>query len=1341
MSRSRIGPQWAFVVAAVSVLLCGRVTAVEAVELKASSTYAARKDAQGRATYIVRLRQAPLALYAGEDSRFPMPERDGRGRLRSDAPQAKSYLKHLQETQLQAVQSLQSVVGRVLPVRMQFTHAINGLALDLTEDEAARMRELPEVAAIEVSVDHEIDTDVGPLHIGAHTLWDGSNALAGQTRGEGVVVGIVDSGINFSSPSFAQVEPASGYAHVNPLGSGNALGTCAPGAVDAGRCNDKLIGAYDFVYTAVCDPANPTTDPCRTGGTILEETSAVDNNGHGTHTAGTAAGNAHAANYLGGSVSISGVAPRANIIAYDACYTNVADGRGLCPTVSTLASVEQAVADGLVDVINYSIGGGSLPWTDSVSQAFLSASNAGIFVAASAGNSGPGPNTMGHHEPWTTSVAALTHSRGTYVFNMQVNDSAAVLAPANYNVLPRSEGATYAGQAAAPGLQLKLSPALQAAATTGAVSTDLCNSAMGTIPAGHFTGTIALVRRGTCGFGEKAANAAALGATGLVIFNNGGTTDSNGFPNVSLTPTVGIPVWTASTANGDAMFAYIKGNAATTRAAILGLATTAALPATDSVASFSSRGPNPFNLLKPDIGAPGVNILAPYAGAANSYNIISGTSMASPHVAGSAALIRALRPSWTPMEVKSALMMVSRTTGVTKENGTTPADAFDRGAGRVDLTRAAKVGLVLNETGARFSAANPATGGDTSQLNLASFQHAACVGICSFTRTVQAARTGAMTYNLSVSGVAGATVSPASFTINSSGTRSFTLSIDGSGLSTTAYSFGEVTLTPTDAGWETLRMPIAVRGAPPEINLVQSSLNASVIAGDTATVDLTVQNLGNNGLTYTARTSGSAPVVAVDQPYEFSGTGFRSSLYTDTPSTSQYASDDFVVGAAGMTMHRVEAQGFNVAGSLAASASALSVFVFPDNGGQPSGDPSQNPGAAIYSFQTTTTGPGVSVLNNTINIDLVAAGQNWPLGPGTYWLVVRAHLTFANRWVWYANTTAYGQTAQAIAVGATPPGNVWGPLTSGFQSLAMRIDRTAGCGAPWITGISNQSGNLGASTSVNVQLTLDSAGLSPGVYQTYVCVDSNDSDEALTPIPVNFTVNGIPTPPTLANPAATPNTVPVGGGTVLTVQAEPGTFPPSTGMSVRADLSSIGGSASQTLFDDGTNGDQTSGDGVFSVGAVVAVGTAIGAKTLPVTVTDDQMRSSSSSIALTVEATGGISAVGASDPDFVLAGGASALLTVSVTPGTGPISSGITVEANLLAIGGAPTQAFVDDGTGGDVTAGDNVFSYLATIPAGVPAGDYSFSAIARDAQLRSTSAEIPLSVRTVSLFADGFED
>src|SRR5690606_32365447 len=286
-------------------------------------------------------------------------------------------------------------------------------------------------------------------------------------------------------------------------GAGTFLGTCAAGQVDEGRCNDKLIGGYDFVCGA---PGNTCSNPA-----FREEPGFGDSNGHGSHTASTAGGNRRDVEFGGHDLRISGVAPRANIIAFDICYTNIATGQGLCPNVSAVAAVNQAIADGLVDVINYSIGGGASPWSEAVSLAFLNAVDAGIYVAASAGNSGPGPNTMGHLEPWVSSTAASQHGRGDFLTVLEVTGPQPVPEPPGPVITnPGSNGV--AQDTAIPGT----SPLVVSAGIDSAADGCLPNP----YPADSLDGAIVVIRRGTCPFSEKVANATAAGAVAVVIANN-----------------------------------------------------------------------------------------------------------------------------------------------------------------------------------------------------------------------------------------------------------------------------------------------------------------------------------------------------------------------------------------------------------------------------------------------------------------------------------------------------------------------------------------------------------------------------------------------------------------------------------------------------------------------------------------------------------------------------------------------------------------------------------------------------------------------------------------------------
>jgi hypothetical protein len=217
------------------------------------------------------------------------------------------------------------------------------------------------------------------------------------------------------------------------------------------------------------------------------------------------------------------------------------------------------------------------------------------------------------------------------------------------------------------------------------------------------------------------------------------------------------------------------------------------------------------------------------------------------------------------------------------------------------------------------------------------------------------------------------------------------------------------------------------------------------------------------------------------------------------------------------------------------------------------------------------------------------------------------------------------------------------------------------------------------------------------------------------------------TPPTGVG-SANPSAVAPGGTTLLTVAVTPGTNPTSTGLSVSGDLSSIGGSATQTFYDDGTHGDAVAGDGIFSFQATVSSTAAGGATSLPFTVTDAQGRSGSGAITLNVTAPTNPTGSGSANPAAVLPGAAT-LLTVAVTPGANPTSTGLTVTADLSSIGGSATQTFYDDGTHGDAVAGDGVFSFQATVSSGTAPGVESLPFTISDAQGRSSSGSITLTV------------
>lgn len=1021
--------------------------------------------------YIIVYREDPLSSYKGNLKGFPAPERlkSGAGRLAVHGARARDYVRYLEGAQASHEAKIRTLIGRSPKVERRMQHALNASIAEMSASEAQRVRKLPEVAFVEEYREYLQETDTGPALIGAPALW---NATPSRFRGEGIVIGIIDSGINFGSPSFA-AQDESGYNHVNPLGAGVHLGTCAGGAVDAGRCNDKLIGGYDFVCAA---PGNT----CGVAG-IREEPGFGDTNGHGSHTASTAAGNTRTALFKGTSVRISGVAPRANIIAYDVCYTNTTTGQGLCPNTSSVAAVNQAIADGVVDVINFSIGGGASPWSEAVSLAFLNATDAGIYVATSAGNSGPVANSMGHLEPWTGSTAAAQHGRGDFAFLLQVTGPGAVPTPLRTVVLNEGSGGAALVAALPATTPLRISTGINGA-------DDGCAA----YAAGSFTGAIAVVRRGTCSFAIKANNAAAAGAIAIIIANNAAGALTPSMPGAP------IPGFAMTQADGNAVrdFALANGNAATGGIGY----PPAALPNTaDVLGAFSSRGPaGSLDLVKPDVTAPGVRVLAVVAGTTltgseNAVDLLNGTSMASPHHAGAAGLLRQAKPTWTVPEIKSALMMTAEQE-VFKEDSVTPADAFAMGAGRVQVDRALRAGLVMNETRANFLAADPANAGDVSALNLPSMGKAKCPDSCTFTRVFRNVLTTRQSWTAKVQGLT-ALVSPSLFTLNPGESKVVKVTISSGSLPRNgSWNFGKLVIT-AQGGNTTqpiLRLPIAVSVPPPVIVLNPDDIAISLASGSSGLVNLTVGNSGGSRLDYQVDNIGAGVRTVIDAPAGAVTSGFRSTFYTD-PATAglpaQFSSDDFTLTEPA-SISRLFAEGFVSSGQpLATTATSLTWSIYRDAGGNPEGNPQSSPGLAVWSYTALPTSPGVAVQGANITLNLAAAAQTVNLNPGRYWLVVNARTSFANRWVWYASATG-DNVFRSISPGTAGTG----PWTAGtgFAGLSFNTQAAFACGATWIGASTVPSGQVAAGASRAMQVQINAAGLPAGQRVGYLCVASND---------------------------------------------------------------------------------------------------------------------------------------------------------------------------------------------------------------------------------------------------------
>lgn len=646
-------------------------------------------DAQGRYRYIIGFNDGGI-LERGADV-------SSANRLDTRAPEFQRAMAEIQQFQANRVADINSVLNRDVAVSHHFVITRNGIAARLTPQEARRVAQMPDIKSIERERLYSLDTFRSGEFIGATTVWDGSNTPDGtQYRGEGIIVGVLDSGSNLDHPSFA-----------NDMSCGHGMGGTP----------DKLISAVDCATT---DPGGRCNGP-----------EPNDTNGHGSHTASTAAGNlidntaTPSPNLPTNFPEMAGVAPCAHIRSYKVC-----PGQS-CPTADLLGGFETILQDGDTDVMNYSISGGSNPWADFDSLK-LDLVAAGTFVAASAGNTSQNtPDPVGqvnHRGPWVMSVAASTQD--------VVTGKPVSLAEGPQNAV----GIEGTG----PAMTQDFVGPLRYAGDFLPGNFEGCDA----WPVGTFNGEAALISRGACNFSTKVDNAVAAGATFVIVFNNvgGGPIVMGGLESTT------VPAVMVSNEDGLDMVSTLNGTIGTVT--VESESQSLIVPAAgDVLASFSFRGPTPApleNLQKPNITAPGVNIFAALADGTE-YGFLGGTSMSSPHVAGAAALVRQAHPDWSPMETKSALQMTASKSGL-KDDGATPWDWDDVGSGRVDLTGAARAGLVLDETTQNFLDANPAGGGDVRTLNLPSIRDVTCDPQCTWTRTVRAGQDFSTAWTVSAQG-------------------------------------------------------------------------------------------------------------------------------------------------------------------------------------------------------------------------------------------------------------------------------------------------------------------------------------------------------------------------------------------------------------------------------------------------------------------------------------------------------------------------------------------------------------------------------------------------------------
>lgn len=672
-------------------------------------------------TYIVELVDPPAATYAGGVSGLAATRPVAGSKIDVAAPNVRAYLNYLSIRRSAELARL----GGSLPVLHTYGVTFNGFSAKLTDAQAQALKTSVGVRTVTRSERVRADTTTTPTFLGLTPggLWSQLDAAARNVKGEDIIIGVLDTGVWPEVASFGDKVDALGkpvayhQAGTEVYGTVPAKwkGACVTGeGFTSAMCNKKLIGAryYGDAWFANAEAS---------GGVYslnsLEYRSPRDGGGHGSHTASTAGGNAGVAASIDGIAAgvASGIAPRARIAAYKVLWT--ANDTDLGPplshdggeTADILKAIDDAVADG-VDVINYSISGTQTNQADSVEIAFLNATAAGVFVAASAGNSGPG-NQVAHISPWLLTVAASTHDRFTVAALTLGAPSGSSFSGPSYQSAGLPSTSVIRSIDAGKIEYSTLTQAKKSALERCSLPADAGANYVGLDPS-KVAGKVVICYRGGNVLINKAAEVKAAGGVGMILQNVpaiGGTIASS---NTTILQPYVIPTIHLTNDTYAAIDAYVvsQGNAATVSFAGAIAQPNVVAPV---MADFSSRGPNKFNanVLKPDITGPGVDVVAAYydhsltqaqrdatvAGTftpGSNFASLQGTSMSSPHLAGIAALLKQQHPSWSPAAIKSAMM--TSTTGVKLANGSSDGDRWGYGAGHVNPNAATSAPLVYD---------------------------------------------------------------------------------------------------------------------------------------------------------------------------------------------------------------------------------------------------------------------------------------------------------------------------------------------------------------------------------------------------------------------------------------------------------------------------------------------------------------------------------------------------------------------------------------------------------------------------------------------------------------------
>lgn len=652
--------------------------------------------------YIVTIEGEPVISYKGGVNGFEATEEVD---VTSDL--VTSYSSHLEQKHDTLLETLFND-GNYKKL-YSYKHLINGFAVHISQEQAEMLRRVPGVKSVDRDWKVRKLTTHTPEFLGLPTgVWPTGGGF--DRAGEEIVIGFVDSGIFPHHPSFENqnTEP------YGPLPKYRGKCEVDPDTKKS-FCNGKIVGAQHFAAAAMAAGAfNPEVDFA----------SPLDGDGHGSHTAAIAAGNngipVQVQGYEFGKAS--GMAPRARIAVYKALYRNFG---GFVADV--VAAIEQAVFDG-VDILNLSVGPNSPPATTKTTflnpfdATLLSAVKAGVFVAQASGNGGPAAKTIVSYSPWIASVGAAVDDR-RYKNHLTLGNGKIL---AGTGLSPSTGPNQKFTMVAANDVLLDSSVVKSSASDCQKPEVLNGNMVKGNILLCGYSFNFV---SGSASIKKVAETAKSIGAIGFVL------AVENASPGTKFDPVpVGIPgILITDVSNSMELIDYY--NVSTLRdwtgrvksykaVGSIGNGLEPILhKSAPMVALFSARGPNvkdfkleDADLLKPDIVAPGSLIWASWSpngtDEANylgeNFAMISGTSMAAPHISGIAALIKQKHPRWSPAAIKSALMTTSNTLDrgerpilAQQYSGAetmtfVPATPFDYGSGHVNPRAALYPGLVFD---------------------------------------------------------------------------------------------------------------------------------------------------------------------------------------------------------------------------------------------------------------------------------------------------------------------------------------------------------------------------------------------------------------------------------------------------------------------------------------------------------------------------------------------------------------------------------------------------------------------------------------------------------------------